>query len=369
MIQQHATDSSSGEVKFFNGQTLADVNAGVAAEDNTVAETPETPETPAPKEEKPVVTPKSEPATVETSAETDTDDQPEGDEYDAIVAKYNGDPKAMAKALKSLQQGFTRKSETLKRVLSNQQRVSEFRESNGADFGHRPQPAPKETLAPADDEVSETMLDAISTELVNDPKKGIKRLLTESRQAGKAAFERAEAARRAEAEANRAREVENHNVSVINERAREILLERAEQSGDEDAIALYGDPKYVVTNEDYLDAYDDLEQEVSYINQAISPKDGRLTPKHFQAARIMLNPEGYNETLQRKSRSAALAAETTPRQPQPRTRVVLNPQASVHRANKKFDVSKFNGTATEFQQKLSTMTDAEIADIERQLVG
>jgi len=368
MIQQHATDSSNGEVKFFNGQTLADVNAGVAAEDKTVVETQEK-EAPAPKEEKPVVTPKSEPATVETSAETDEGAQ-QGDEYDAIVAKYNGDPKAMAKALKSLQQGFTRKSEALKRVLSNQQRVSEFRESNGADLGPRPQPAPKETLAPTDDEIPETMLDEISAELVNDPKKGIKRLLTESRQAGKAAFERAEATRRAEAEANRAREVENHNVSVINERAREILLERAEQSGDEDAITLYGNPKYAVTNEDYLDAYDDLEQEVSYINQAISPKDGRLTPKHFQAARIMLNPEGYNETLQRKSRNAALANdEPTPRQPQPRTRVVLNPQASVHRANKKFDVSKFNGTATEFQQKLSTMTDAEIADIERQLVG
>lgn len=367
MIQQHATDSSSGEVKFFNGQTLADVNAGVAAEDKTVAETPE-PSTP--KEEKSAVTPKSEPATVETSAETDKDNQPEGDEYDAIVAKYNGDPKAMAKALKSLQQGFTRKSEALKRVLSNQQRVSEFRESNGADLGHRPQPAPKETLAPADDEIDEKELEETERELAENPRAGLKRIYVNARKQVRAEIQKADAARRAEAEANRAREVENHNVAVINERAREILLERAEQSGDEDAIALYGNPKYAVTNEDYLDAYDDLEQEVGYINQAISPKDGRLTPKHFQAARIMLNPEGYNETLQRKSRNAALANdEPTPRQPQPRTRVVLNPQASVHRANKKFDVSKFNGTATEFQQKLSTMTAAEMADIERQLVG
>lgn len=367
MIQQHATDSSSGEVKFFGGQTLADVNAGTSAQDKS-AEAPEPDAPPAtPKDEKPTVTPETEPVKTYTSADTDKADQSEGDEYDAIVAKYNGDPKAMAKALKGLQQGFTRKSEALKRVLSQRREVSQFQESHGPDLGHRQQPAPKE--APADDEIAETLLDEISSELANDPKRGIKRLLTESRQAGKAAFDRAEAARRAETEAARARETEQHNVAVINERAREILLERAEQDGDENAIARYGDKNYVITNDDYYEAYDDLEQEVGYITQAISPKDGRLTPKHFQAARVMLNPEGYNETLQRKSRSAALdGVESQPRQ-QPRTRVVLNPQASVHRGQKKFDVNKFTGTATEFQQKISTMTDAEMADIERQLVG
>lgn len=368
MIQQQITDPSQGEVKFFGGQTLADVKAGDPADKHISAEAPEaTPEEKESSEKTEAVAPEK-PAKQKAAPEQDTEaPEAEGDEYDAIVAKYNGDPKAMAKALRSLQQGFTRKSEALKRVLSSQQQASQFRESNGTDMGHRQQAAPK-VEAPADDEIDESMLDEISRELADDPRKGIKHLLAESRQAGKSAFERAEAKRRAEAQAAAAKDVENHNINMIYDRAREILLERAEQAGDAEAIARYGNQKYVVTQEDYLDAYDDLEPEINYIETAISPRDGRLTAKHFQAARIMLNPESYNENLQRKARDTALK-DDAPRPPATRQRVVLTPQASTHKATKKLDVKNFGGSRTEAQLQFSKMSDAELEAYERELVA
>lgn len=368
MIKQQITDPSQGEVKFFGGQTLADVKAGDPADKRISADEPEV--TPEPKESpEKTGAPAPEKPAVNAAPEQETEaPAEEGDEYDAIVAKYNGDPKAMAKALKSLQQGFTRKSQALQRVLSNQQRVSEFRESNGAGTGHRQQAAPK-IEAPADDEIPENVLDEISRELADDPRKGLKRIITESRQAVRAEFKKADVARRAEAQAAAAKDVENHNINMIYERAREILLERAEQAGDDEAIARYSNQKYAVTQEDYLDAYDDLEPEISYIETAISPRDGRLTAKHFQAARIMLNPEGYQENLQRKARDSALKGDSTPRPAATRQRVVLTPQASTHKATKKLDVKKFDGSRTEAQLQFSKMTDEELEAYERELVA
>lgn len=130
----------------------------------------------------------------------------------------------------------------------------------------------------------DTEADEILKQLEEKPKEGLEKLADRivSR------VERAVAEREAK---NREAYVEENNRAVANERARQILHQQAIAESDYAAIKKYGKPDYEVTDEEYSEAFPQIEKEWEFITNNFVVRDGVVTEDHFKKAGKLLYPE------------------------------------------------------------------------------
>lgn len=369
-------EKKSSEPVFFTGQTMKDISplkkpatdaadpaeTGLAGDDDTPgdAEPTEKKRSPSAKVKQPI----------EKLEEGDGDEPELEDEFEPIIKKYGGDQRKMAAAIKAYQRTANEKSREAKRL--QQLALSQRQYAPQQHVALQTDPKTASAVDTDEIEVADSDLEVLLNDLSDSTKAkdGLKKLLKQSREEGRKAYRKDRERELAIERQRQAQEAEQANVAVLYHRAKSILRDRAEAEGDQDAYELYSNEKYKATEEDYLEAYDEIEKEFSYIAQNIPPRDGRLKLEQFEFARSQLDPRTYAERLTTQARAKTLreAQQVSP------GRKVLIPQAGGsfgHRATKKLSAKSLPKDRTAAFEALwnGQLSDAEIEDLENQLIA
>lgn len=207
-------------------------------------------------------------------------------EVDRLMKRY-GSAEQIAKAYAHLSRQHGKLGQRAKQLEREAQKLINARKEKP----ERKEEAPKRYFEDAE-------ADEILKQLEEKPKEGLEKLADRivSR------VERTVAEREAK---NREAYVEENNRAVANERARQILHQQAVAESDYAAIKKYGRPDYEVTDDEYSEAFPQIEKEWEFITNNFVVRDGVVTEDHFKKAGKLLYPE------QEKRSSAPLRGAPT----------------------------------------------------------
>lgn len=195
-------------------------------------------------------------------------------EVEKLMKKY-GSAEQIAKAYAHLSKQHGKLGQRAKQLEGLSQKL--IKETRNGEKSERKEDKPKKFF-------DEAEADEILKQLEEKPKEGLERLAERivSR------VEKTVAEREAK---GREAYVEENNRAVANERARQILHDRAVAESDYAAMKKYGRPDYEVDDDEYSDAFPQIEKEWQFITENLVVKDGVVTEDHFNKAGKLLYPE------------------------------------------------------------------------------
>lgn len=195
-------------------------------------------------------------------------------EVEKLMKKY-GSAEQIAKAYHNLSRQHGKLGQRAKQLEQLSQKL--IKETRNGEKSERKEEKPKKFF-------DEAEADEILKQLEEQPKEGLERLAERivSR------VEKTVAEREAK---GREAYVEENNRAVANERARQILHQRAVEESDYAAMKKYGRPDYEVNDDEYSEAFPQIEKEWQFITDNLVVKDGVVTEDHFKKAGKLLYPE------------------------------------------------------------------------------
>ena len=98
-----------------------------------------------------------------------------------------------------------------------------------------------------------------------------------------------------------------HNNSLLYDRARQLLLDRAIAQRDKQAVQKYGDEKYQPSEAEFMEIYPVLETEIELIRDVMRPDDnGFFSPEHVEYAKRIAYFDKYVEQAEKRGYERAL---------------------------------------------------------------
>lgn len=220
-------------------------------------------------------------------------------EVSRIIKKY-GSVEQVAKAYKELSKQHGKLGRRARQLEELSKKL--IGEVQGTGKEDKKQEAPRKLLNDAESE-------EILKKLEEKPKEGLENLVS-------LIVNRVEGMNKDKLTQERDEYVQESNREIANNRAREILYEQAVKDHDYDLMEQYKNPNYQVSDEEYSEAFPQIEKEWQFILDNFRVKDGLVTEEHFEKMRKLTQKEKPAPPLrqlpgQRGARRISITREDT----------------------------------------------------------